>query len=214
MLENELKSKKRLACVREECDILRTVRPAPPNNDPLFLKFKGARKLDPRSLGVLEKVLQLREKLAKKKDRPAFKVFGSSVIIDIATKRPKTEKDLSKIKGLGPRQVKAIGPSILKKVESALKVPDKDLPHFPKTKKKRKANSPGTAARIEILRDWRVAASKVSTIDPSIICTNAQIKVIANAYPQKPSQMAGLDGIRDWQVKMFGKEICEILRKK
>jgi ribonuclease D len=77
ILEKELSRKGRLAWVREECDLLSQVRPPEQNNAPLFLHFKGAGRLSPRSLAVLESLLQLRRRLAQAKDRPLFKVLSN-----------------------------------------------------------------------------------------------------------------------------------------
>ena len=55
ILERELMEKGLLFCVEEECERLSGVRPNSSRNKPLFLSFKGAAGLDPRSLAVLEK---------------------------------------------------------------------------------------------------------------------------------------------------------------
>ena len=41
-LQRELKAKGRLSWTQEECDLLRNVRPTANNEEPLFLRFKGA----------------------------------------------------------------------------------------------------------------------------------------------------------------------------
>ena len=53
ILEKELRAKKRILWVEEECEIQSRVGPAANDRKPMFLKFKGAGKLDPRSLGSL-----------------------------------------------------------------------------------------------------------------------------------------------------------------
>jgi len=70
ILEKELRIKDRMFCVEEECALLSRVRPVPPDGSPLFLRFKGARRLDPRGLAVLESILQLRDEMAIRRDLP------------------------------------------------------------------------------------------------------------------------------------------------
>src|SRR5210317_2063328 len=53
-LKAELDEKNRLGWVYEECEYLSRVRPITVNEQPLYLNFKGAGKLDSRSLAVLE----------------------------------------------------------------------------------------------------------------------------------------------------------------
>jgi len=56
-LVEALKQKNRLEWVLEECAVLSGVRPIPNNSQPLFLKIKGAGRLSPRALAILEKIL-------------------------------------------------------------------------------------------------------------------------------------------------------------
>jgi ribonuclease D len=130
ILEKELRVKGRLFCVEEECELLSKVRPAPPNGNPLFLRLKGASMLDPRGLAVLESILQLRDDTARRRDLPPFKILGNEPIMEIAARRPVTERDLGRIKGLSARQVRMYGRSILKRIDESAKLPENELPAF------------------------------------------------------------------------------------
>jgi len=77
MLEKELEEKSRLSWVEEECLSLSKVRFALPRHNPLYLKVKEAFHLDPRSLAVLEALLEFREAQAQRSDFPPFKVLGN-----------------------------------------------------------------------------------------------------------------------------------------
>ena len=132
ILEDELREKGRLKLFEQECKRQTQVRPAPPDTNPLFMKFKGARKLDPRSLAVLDSILRLRDDRARQKDRPPFKIIGNQQIMEIAKRKPATKEDLGQIQGVSARQVKILGSSILRKVEESLTLPEDQLPAFPK----------------------------------------------------------------------------------
>jgi len=86
-LKRELEVMGRLCWVQEECAILSKVRPNTNNTDPLYLHFKGAGKLNPRSLAVLERLLQYRRRVARKKDKPLFRIFGSRSLLELAEKK-------------------------------------------------------------------------------------------------------------------------------
>ncbi|MBN1833856.1 MAG: ribonuclease D [Deltaproteobacteria bacterium] len=132
ILEGELRVKGLLRWVEQECERQALVRPAPPDMNPLFTRFKGARKLDPRGLAVLDSILRLRDDTARRKDRPPFKIIGNEQVMEIAKRKPMTKEDLGRIQGVSPRQVKILGPSVLKKVEESLSLPADQLPKFPK----------------------------------------------------------------------------------
>ena len=208
ILEGELRVKERLFWVEEECELLSKVRPSPPDNNPLFMKFKGAGRLDPRSLAVLEAILRLREEVAFRRNRPPFKVLGNSQIMDIVMKKPVTREDLE---GLSPAQVKRLGASILKRNRAALNLPGEKLPVFPR--KKGQALGSEVAKRIEVLRGWRKQRAVRLELDPSLICTNSQIQSLALANPGNPKEIEGIEGIRNWQKGLFGSEICSILNE-
>ena len=86
-LIGELEDLGRLQWVQEECEYLSNVRPNADNSGPLFLNFKGAGKLDPKSLAVLEALLQYRRRIARKKDRPLFRILSSRSLLELADKK-------------------------------------------------------------------------------------------------------------------------------
>ena len=50
-------------------------------------------------------------------------------------------------------------------------------------------------------------------IDPSILLTNAQIEDLVRAAPMNRRELKRIDALRDWQVKQFGKEICDVFNQ-
>ncbi|MBU2498730.1 MAG: HRDC domain-containing protein [Proteobacteria bacterium] len=210
-LERELRDKDRHLWVEEECERLSQVRPVPANGHPLFLKFKGARKLDPRGLAVLESILKLRDDTARCRDRPPFKILGNEPIMEIAERKPVTEEDLADIKGLSAKQVRVLGPAILKKAEESLALPQNQLPVFPRKTEPR--ISAKVSRRIRALRSWREQRAKEMGMDPALVCTNAQIESLALAYPKSQEDLESIDALRAWQRRVLGKEICDLLKR-
>jgi ribonuclease D len=211
ILEKELRAKNRILWVEEECEIQSRVSPATNDKKPLFLKFKGAGRLDSRSLAVLEAILQFRNKLARRRDLPPFKVLANGPIMGIVTKRPMTEADIKEIKGLSTRQVKALGPSLLKKMGEALDLPREELPVYPKKAGKR--ISLKAAERTKALRKWREKRAGEMVLEPGLVCSNAQIQSLALVNPMKSEDLEFVNGLRNWQRQVFGSEICELLKK-
>jgi len=210
ILEKELRVKGRLFCVEEECKLLSKVRPTPRKGNPLFLRFKGASMLDPRGLAVLESILQLRDDMARRRDLPPFKILGNEPIMAIAGRRPGTKRDLGLIKGLSARQVTMLGRSILKKIDESIKLPENELPAFPRTTQEKTGAK--VSKKVKALREWREQRAKEMGINTSLVCTNAQIQSLALAYPKSPKDLEGIDTIRAWQRRLFGSEICYHLK--
>ena len=210
ILEKELRVKGRLFCVEEECELLSKVRPAPPDANPLFLRFKGASRLDPRDLAVLESIMQLRDDTARRRDLPPFKILGNAQIMEIVERKPVTERDLRRIKGLSARQVRMLGRSILKKIDESTKLPENELPAFPRNTEERIGAK--VLKKVKALREWREQRAKEMGNDPSLVCTNNQIHSLALAHPKKLKDLEDIDTIKAWQRRLFGSEICHILK--
>ena len=210
ILENELRNKKRLLWVKEECERLSQVRPLPPSNNPFFMKFKNARKLDARSLAVLESILKLRDEIARRRDRPPFKIFSNEAIMGIALNKPLVLKDLEQIKGLSTSQIQMMGHSILKRVEASLALPKNKLPAFPKKTRQQKSST--ASEKTNKLKFWRERRAKDFGIDPGLLCTNAQIELLARAFPKNRKDLESVDILRQWQKRLYGQEILDLLK--
>jgi ribonuclease D len=211
-LKAELKEKGRLSWVDEECEILSKVRPNTNAAQPLYLSFKGAGKLNPGSLAILEALLQYRRKIARKKDRPLFRIISSHSLLDLAETKPTDLKQLEKSGALSPKQINMYGRQVLAVINNAMQIPNEDLPVYPRRKAPR---VPAAAAeRVKSLRKWRDRQSKMLSMDPSLILTKSLISALAVERPLKLSDLSRIKEIKKWQIREFGKEILEALGRR
>ena len=208
-LTTELKDRGRFSWVHEECEILSKVRPNTNGADPLFVNFKGAGKLDPRSLAILEALLQCRREIARKKDRPLFRIIGARPLLDLAETKPTDMKQLENTRALSPKQVGMYGRLVLGAINSALIIPKNYLPVYPRHKAPRVHAS--AAERVKSLRKWRDSQAKKLSMDPSLILTKSLISTLAVQWPMKMSDLSRINEIKKWQTRAFGKEILKVL---
>jgi ribonuclease D len=209
LLQDELKQKGRYDWVVEECMILSKVRPATSNTEPLFLKFKGSGRLDRRSLSVLEQLLQLRIRIAEKKNRPVFKIMSSRALLRLANEKPKTVTDLEKKDFLSDRQTSMYGEWVIAVIKKGMEVSEKDLPVYPR--KKAPVMRPEIPGRVKAIKKWRDQLAEELHIDPAMLFNRALMTAIAIKRPDNLRNLGEVDGIRNWQKKEFGKEIIKIL---
>jgi len=207
----QLIEKQRFTWVTEECEILSRVRIAPTDDKPLYLKFKGAGRLNRRNLAVLEGLLQFRNRIAKKKDRPLFKVMGSDSIKNLVARRPTNKKSLKAAKILSPRQIEMFGSDIINIIKTAMDIPSKDLPSYPR--KRPPAIDPAVPKRIQCLKAWRDAKARELKINPPLLFTKSLMASIAGANPTQLGQFTGLPEMRNWQIEEFGKEIIALFKE-
>ena len=210
-LKSELDQKNRLGWVYEECLHLSKVRPIGANNQPLYLNFKGAGKLDSRSLAVLEALLGFRRRVARRKDKPLFKIFSNRSLFELASKKPQNLKQLEKAGVLSARQISMYGRGLLTVIQDALKISADELPAYPRKKTRRVPLA--VAGRVKALRKWRDEQVQRLAIDPALICSKALISTIAVRRPLKLSELAAIKEMKNWQKKEFGRDIVGVLRE-
>jgi ribonuclease D len=210
-LKSRLKQKKRLSWVVEECEHLSKVRPVSGKEGPLFLNFKGAGKLDSRSLAVLEALLEFRKKMATKKDKPLFKIIQNQTLLHLAIEKPRRSKDLQRLAVLSPNQIRMYGQKLLTAIQEGQNLPNGDLPVYPR--KKVSTVKPEVGKRIKALKTWRDERAETIDIDPALLLTNAQINAIAVQHPFDLSRLHKINEMKNWQKKEFGSEIVAVIKQ-
>ena len=210
-LTAELEDKGRLGWVQEECESLSKVRPSANNADPLYLHFKGAGKLDARSLAILENLLQFRREIAQKKDKPLFRIFSSRTLLVLAEKKPLTVKILEKANAMGPRQISMYGSGVIKAVRAAMQMSPEQLPVYPRRKSPRVPLV--VAGRVKALKQWRDKQAQRLAIDPALILTKALINAIAVQKPLQLSDLSNITELKNWQRKEFGQDIVQVMKR-
>jgi len=208
MLEKELEEKSRLSWVEEECLFLSKVRFLPPSHDPLYLKVKGAFLLDPRSLAVLEALLEFREAQAQKSDLPPFKVLGNESLLELAMKKSLRLEELETAKVLSRKQIDRYGTRLLREIHRAMAIPDKDLPVYPRGAKP--VLSSPVRKRVKALKTWRDMRANNLGLEPGILLNNALINDLALKNPRLIKEMEEIPGMKKWLQDHFGREILAV----
>ena len=211
MLEKELAEINRLSWVQEECEFLSNVRPVQNDHEPLFVNFKGAGRLGSRSLAVLEALLRFRKKVARKKDRPLFKVFSNQSLMNLAIKKPSSIKHLEKTKLLSRKQIKMYGESIIVAIAEAMALPEADLPVYPR--KKARPVHPRVPDRIKALKSWRSHKARSLGLEAGLLVNKNLVTTLAVNNPRDRAALNKISEIKDWQKTEFGNDIIRILRK-
>jgi len=205
ILEKELEEKSRLSWVEEECLFLSKVRFTPPSHEPLYLKVKEAFSLDPRSLAVLETLLEFREAQAQSLDFPPFKVLRNEPLLKLAMKKPLRLEELETGKILSRKQIDRYGTRLLQEIHRAIAIPDEDLPVYPLEEKP--DLSPLLRKRVKALKTWRDMRAKSLGMEPGILLNNALINALALKNPRSIREMEEIPGLKKWLVDHFGQEI-------
>ncbi len=205
-LAEELREKGRLAWVEEECSFLAQVRVTVREKGPRFLRFKGASRLEPRALAVLEELLNFRDEQARRMDRPPFKVIGNEALTELALKRPQGAIDLAKVRGLSENIVQRQGSGLLRAIATGCAIPAAELPRFPLPS--RPDRDPRKDARLIRLKGWREGKARDLALDPGLLANNVLLEALADL----PDGAAANKVIpRNWQRQLFADEVALLL---
>ncbi len=209
IIHGRLKEKKRLAWAKEEFEIQVQVRYENNHTFPLFRKFKGAGKMDNRSLAVLENLLEMRLSIAQKKDQPLFKIISNPSLMTMAWEKPVTIDQILKIRALSRKQADMYGNLCVDAVVKAMQLEHGALPAYPKTRRPKKDAL--IQERIKRLKKLREKLSGSLGIEPGFLLNNAVIASIAVANPATPEELLTIEQVRQWQVEAMGRDIVSLL---
>ena len=209
IIKNRLKEAGRLSWAEEEFQIQAQVRYEYNHTPPLFKRFKGAGRMDNRSLAVLENLLQLRLDIAEEKDRPTFKIFSNPSLKTLAEEKPATTGQMVKIKALSKKQAQMYGSRCETAIADALALPHKELPSYPRTRRPKKNLM--VQKRITHLKKLREDLSLSMDMEPGFLLNNAVIIGIATANPGTVRALADIDQLRCWQMEAMGEDVLKVL---
>ncbi len=213
ILRNQLVEKGRWSWVEEEFVLLERTRwTGAPHDDPSasYLRLKGAKALDRRSLALLREVYVWRETTSAKLDRAAFRVVGNEVLFQLAQQPVRTLEELGRVKGIGRDTLERRGSDILAAIERGLAIPDKDLPRVERGP--RRVPDLELEARLEALKRARNSQADRFQLQPGVLCPNGTLEAIATAVPENLEQLAGVAEVRAWQVREFGDLLLTAMR--
>ena len=211
ILKRKLSEKGREEWVRQECEKQCRVRFEPNNDSPLFLKFKGAGKMDSRTLTVLEHLLQMRMKIAEKKDLPLFKVMGTGSLSRMAWKKPVTKEMLKRSGAFSDKQMSMYADACIRAVKDALELPGPQLFTYPKNRGTRLTDI--EQKRIKALKKMRTQKSESTDIEEGFLLNNALIAALAKANPAGRQDVFEMENISPWQAELLADDILRALEK-
>ena len=170
---------------------------------PIWERVGGRAKLDPRQATVLNEVCLAREQLAKKLNRPVFKIIGNKSLIKLAEAQPHNRRDME-IEGFSPRQISRFGKVFLAAVKTGRQA---ELVH--RTPFSRPSED--YRYRLENLRLWRKEKALSQNVESDIILPRFLMEIIAKENPQTLDLLKEIMKKTPWRFSKYGEEILRKL---
>jgi ribonuclease D len=166
--------------------------------------IKGVWELDGRAQAILRQLAILRDREARRQDRPGFKVIGDRTLVQIAAQAPHTLDQLRTIEGMTGSQVQRYGPALLEAIARGRRTPPPNPPE-------RHAPNPDVITRYEKLRARRKELAARRNVEPDVIVSNAVLMELAQRRPRAVAGLPDLPWFGPWRRRTYGPALIEVL---
>ncbi len=206
----ELKKQQRLQEAQEAFDRVTQVEPSPKVFAPDdFWRIKGVRDLTPSQQGIVRELFILRDKIARRIDRPPFKVMNDSTLIRLAKEQPLQSGQLQQIKGVSDKVLQHNGSDILQAIRRGQTAP---YPQYQQLNNHSHSPDDSTLARYETLRQWRNGLAAQRGVEPDVIISNQNLMNIARHNPKSLTALTKMGVLGNWQFETYGKTLLQVLK--
>ena len=205
-LERELKKKGFLRLAQEDFQRLCQVEAGPDNGKDDCWRVNGVHRLSPQKVAVLKELCIYRDEVARKCNRPLFKVISDHTLHAIASASPTTIEELKTLPGMTQHQIDRHGKTILQAVQRGLQA---EPVHPPRNTRP----DDRYLARLEALKQWRKLKAHQLEVESDIILPRDLLHVLAAKNPKNESALADCLSDVPWRCERYGEEILKVLIK-
>ncbi len=170
-----------------------------PRSDVAYLleKVSEARRLDPRARAVLGALLEWREAEASRRNRPAFKICESSVLLKLA--QGAVEGSVAPLSLLPERLSQRYGEAIARQLAVGFAGPE-----MPRVRREpARVPSADERRRLTALKSVRERVARELGVEIGLIASTASLEWIAREFPNDPAALNEA-GLYPWQIELLG----------
>jgi ribonuclease D len=206
-LRGELEAVGRWEWAREEFTRLEAIRFKDKEKDEdepePFRRLKGINSFDRRSLAVARALHQWRDGLARKADRPPFKIIGNDVLIELAKTKAASQQALDGIKILSQFHRNRYGRDLVRIAREALALDESELPE--KSEPRSWLRDKDLEVRVNRMKTVRDRIAKELKLDPSIVAPRHVLTAVATVGT------LDVPAMREWQKAVVGPALLDAL---
>ena len=204
LLEGELREKERWEIAQDDFLLACNVNDAKEKlNGASWKKFGTRKDLSLRELTIISELCTCRDQIAEKLGRPAFKVVGDDILLDIARNLPEKDVDLSGI-GMSSRQIRLWGDEILAAMKRGLDAP---------LVKREQVKRPGDAVlkRLDKLKSWRKKVAKELAVESDVVLPKIYLSMLAENPPKNINELESVMCESPTRFKKYGTQIYSLI---
>ncbi len=210
-LQRRLAEVGRLRWAREECEFLERVSDER-DLGTIFERLPRVRSLNAASQGVARELVAWRERTAERRDRPVQSVLGDAALVEIAKRRPSSQRKLEDIRGVGQGNMRRGGEELLAAVRRGLAGSYPPLAGGQRNAPPRAEDAPLIALAEALVR----ARAREAEVAYELLASRADLQAIVAAR-REASGSSGAGGeadvrtLRGWRRELVGEELLALL---
>ena len=214
VLEDALRKMGRLHWAEEECQRLveysAGAREPDSPPDPVT-RFKGARRMDARTVTALREAIAWRDRIARSLDRAPFRVATDAALLATVAARPTTVSQLANVKGFSPRLAARSGRSLLEALGRVRRLARRDLQPYPVVRGGRGRPTPEEEATLDRITAVRNRVAEQLGLDRGRVMANHLLREVVAVRPGSVAELEAMPGVRRWQVEILGRKLLGAL---
>lgn len=168
-------------------------------------RIKGSRDLPPRGRAVLRAVYDLREAAAEELDVPVFRVMADAVLMLLARRPPRDERELGRIKGMHPRLRGRGRARVLAAIEAGLEAEPPTPPPLERRMTREQSE------RFDALRAWRKQAAAERGLEPDLVVGKEALVAVALADPPDEAALRATEALDAWELERYAQGVLGAL---
>jgi ribonuclease D len=211
-LERRLRDLGRLEWAREECEPLeRSSDEREPET--IFARLPRVGGLSASARPIARELVTWREQTAARQNRPVQSVLSDVALIEIAKRKPSSNSELERIRGVGGAPMRRRGEELLEAVRRGVGRPPEPPPQLPRPPASRLEDAPLIALAEALLRTRAGEAG----LAYELLATRADLQTIIGARrrgadtPSTTSPINDVRILRGWRRELLGEELLELL---
>jgi ribonuclease D len=213
-MQSDLEAKDRSMVLAGECTRLEALEVQPREFNPDdFVRIKGARRLSATDQSVLRELFVLRDRIARERDVPPFKVLGNPVLLALVERTPSSLSALEGLKGFPRGRMRSLGRDVLAAIQTG-----KSNGPLPRVKSSSNGDQSKRLGDPEFelherLREWRRRTAEAEDMDSSLILNRHVMLRLALARPTSGEELAAGEGLVEWQRERYGEVLLKLVSR-
>jgi ribonuclease D len=203
-LQERLNEIGRLDWAREECAYLEDISDER-DLDTIFRRLPRVNSMDPGQRAVARELVEWREVLAERGNRPVSSVLQDATLVEVAKRRPQTAERLSQIRGLHESTLRRRGDEILAAVTRG-----RDRDGIPVEGDRPTAPDPADAPLIALAEALVRARANQAGLAYELLAARADLQRIVTAVRAQDGD-AEVRTLQGWRREVVGSELLDLL---